>query len=170
MAICKREYYLIFPILCYILPLVHIILGLFYSFCPIESELSLVTILLGIFESVFITVYLYFLKKCDWSSIYECTNVTSESDGEVSNFLILLFRTYINISIQVVIYCGILGFPIISIIFNVMVYRNLYKVQYIDTNSIDYCDPRMFKGALGLNITTYFVIIIFLCLIYIFRK
>jgi len=170
MAICKREYYLIFPILCYILPIIYVILGVLYSFCPIETELSLIMILLGIFELVFITVYLYFLKNRDWNSIYQCTNIMSESDSEVSNFLILLFRTYINISIQVAIYCSILGFPIMFIVCNVMIYKNLYKVQYSDTNSIDYCDPRIFQGALGLNIITYFVIIIFLFLIYIFRK
>jgi hypothetical protein len=170
MTSCKREYYLIFPVLCYILPIIHIILGFFYASCPIEPELRLVMILLGIFEWVFITLYLCFLIKYDWSSTYQCTNTTSVSDNQSSNILILLFRTYIDISIQMTILCGILGFPLIFIICNVMIYKNIYKVQYDDINKMSYCDPRIFKGALGLNITNYFVIILFLFLIYIFRK
>jgi multisubunit Na+/H+ antiporter MnhF subunit len=51
-----------------------------------------------------------------------------------------------------------------------MIYRNLYQVQYMSSNSIAYCDPQIFKAVLGLNITTCFIIIIFFCLIYIFNK
>jgi hypothetical protein len=138
MAICKREYYLIFPLFCYILPIIRIIFGLYHSLCPIESKLSLVILLLGGFELLFITIYLWFLLKYDWGLTYQCTtNITSVSDSEVPNFLILLFQTYINISIQVAILCGILGFPIIFIICNVMIYKNLYKVQYTDTRAPD---------------------------------